>query len=180
MDDYVISLDDPAAADAACVGPKAANLAVLAQAGLPTPGGFCLTADAYRRQIAYLKLADSVRDYRDADTAAQRRLSVAIRLQLYQGDLAPDLKEQILDVWEAVRPKHQGRISNRFARVLGRVVDDQRAARNDPTRPLSRRHRDGGAQSAAGRRDRVRQRVKRDRRRQHASQRHVCHARVVA
>ena len=38
MDDYVISLDDPAAADAACVGPKAANLAVLAQAGLPTPG----------------------------------------------------------------------------------------------------------------------------------------------
>ena len=103
MDDYVISLDDPAAADAACVGPKAANLAVLAQAGLPTPGGFCLTADAYRRQIAYLKLADSVRDYRDADMVAQRRLSVAIRLQLYQGDLAPDLQEQILAVWEAVR-----------------------------------------------------------------------------
>ena len=38
MDDYVISLDDPAAADANCVGPKAANLAALAQAGLLTPG----------------------------------------------------------------------------------------------------------------------------------------------
>jgi pyruvate, water dikinase len=103
MREHVISLDDPAAADADCVGPKAANLSVLAQAGLPTPGGFCLTAEAYRRQIAFLKLADSVRDYRDADPAAQRRLSVEIRLQLYQGDLAPDLKEQILAVWEAVR-----------------------------------------------------------------------------
>lgn len=103
MGDYVIPLDNSAAADADCVGPKAANLAALALAGLPTPGGFCLTADAYRRQIAYLKLTDSVRDYRDADPAAQRRLSVEIRLQLYQGDLAPDLKEQIFAVWEAVR-----------------------------------------------------------------------------
>ena len=99
MDAYVISLDDPAAADADCVGPKAANLVALALAGLPTPGGFCLTADAYWRQIAYRMLTDSVRDYRDADLAAQRRLSVEIRLQLYQGDLAPDLKEPILGVW---------------------------------------------------------------------------------
>ena len=103
MGDYVISLDNPEAVDADCVGPKAANLAALALAGLPTPGGFCLTADAYWRQIAYLNLTDSIRDYRDADPAAQRRLSVEIRLQLYQGDLAPDLKEQILAVWEAVR-----------------------------------------------------------------------------
>ena len=103
MGDYVISLDNPEAVDADCVGPKAANLAALALAGLPTPGGFCLTADAYWRQIAYLNLTESIRDYRDADPAAQRRLSVEIRLQLYQGDLAPDLKEQILAVWEAVR-----------------------------------------------------------------------------
>jgi hypothetical protein len=32
MGDYVIPLDDPAAADADCVGPKAANLAALARA----------------------------------------------------------------------------------------------------------------------------------------------------
>ena len=103
MGDYVISLDDPAAADADCVGPKVANLAALAQAGLPTPGGFCLTADAYRRQIAYLGLTDSVRSYRDADPAAQRRLSVEIRLQLYQADIAPDVKDQILSVWQMVQ-----------------------------------------------------------------------------
>src|SRR5215472_13322852 len=103
MEEYVISLADAAATDAGRVGPKAANLAALALAGLPTPGGFCLTADAYWRQIAYLKLTDIVRDYQDTDLAAQRRLSVEIRLQLYQGDLAPDLKAPILGVWEAVR-----------------------------------------------------------------------------
>src|SRR5215472_8520096 len=103
MGDYVISLTDPAAAEADRVGPKAANLAVLAQAGLPTPGGFCLTADAYRRQFAHLGLADSIRSYLHADPAAERRLSVEIRLQLYQGDLAPDVKDQILAVWQTVQ-----------------------------------------------------------------------------
>ena len=99
MDEYVISLADAAATDADRVGPKAANLAALAQAGLPTPEGFCLTADAYRRQIEHLGLVDSIRAYRDADAPAQRRLSVEIRLQLYQADLAPELKDQILALW---------------------------------------------------------------------------------
>ena len=60
-------------------------------AGLPTPGGFCITADAYHRQIAHLGLADLVGAYPAADQATQRRLSVEIRLKLYQGDIAPDL-----------------------------------------------------------------------------------------
>jgi phosphoenolpyruvate synthase/pyruvate phosphate dikinase len=103
MGAYVISLNDPAAIDADCVGPKAANLAALAQAGLPTPGGVCLTANAYRRQVAHLGLADDLHSYRDVDPAAHRRVSVEIRLRLHQGDLAPDLKEEILAAWEAVR-----------------------------------------------------------------------------
>src|SRR6516225_12148014 len=103
MTEFIIPLTAAAAVDADCVGPKVANLAALAQAGLPTPGGFCLTADAYRRQIGYLGLTDSVRSYRDADPAAQRRLSVEIRLQLYQADIAPDVKDQILSAWRMVQ-----------------------------------------------------------------------------
>lgn len=76
MNDYVIPLTDPAATRADHVGPKAANLAALAQAGLPTPAGFCLTADAYRRQIAHLGLSETVGDYAQADALTQRRLSV--------------------------------------------------------------------------------------------------------
>ena len=51
MTAFILQLDDPFAADPERVGPKAANLAGLTQAGLPTPGGFALTADAYRQQL---------------------------------------------------------------------------------------------------------------------------------
>ncbi len=96
---FILPLASPAATDANRVGPKAANLARLAHAGLPTPGGFCIAASAYLRQIQHLGLADSVRAYAGADQRTQRRLSVEIRLKLYQGDLAPDLLAEILAAW---------------------------------------------------------------------------------
>ncbi len=83
------------------IGPKAANLAALARAGLPTPGGFCITADAYRRQIEHLGLAAAISEYDHADQPAQRRLAVEIRLQLYQSELAPDLVAEVLAAWRA-------------------------------------------------------------------------------
>jgi pyruvate,water dikinase len=99
MTRFILPLSDTAATDADCVGPKAANLAALAQAGLPTPGGLCVTADAYRRQIQHLGLVDALRAYRSADPPTQRRLAVEIRLKLYQSDLAPDLLAAILAAW---------------------------------------------------------------------------------
>jgi pyruvate, water dikinase len=99
MSPFVLPLASPATVDADRVGPKAANLARLAQAGLPTPGGFCIAADAYRRQIQHLGIADAVKTYPHADQAAQRKLSVEIRLALYQSDLAPDLLAAILAAW---------------------------------------------------------------------------------
>src|SRR5262245_3247748 len=71
--DFIIALDAAAAVDAECVGPKAANLAALTRAGLSTPGGFCLTADAYRAQIAALGLTDLVQRFAQADLVTQRR-----------------------------------------------------------------------------------------------------------
>jgi pyruvate, water dikinase len=99
MSAFIVPLSDSAATDPDRVGPKAANLAALAHEGLPTPGGFCIAADAYRRQIQHLGLAGALRDYPGADQPAQRRLSVEIRLQLYQSDLAPDLLAEILTAW---------------------------------------------------------------------------------
>jgi len=43
MTAFILPLSDPAATDPENVGPKAANLATLTQAGLPTPGGFSPT-----------------------------------------------------------------------------------------------------------------------------------------
>src|SRR5579883_3231658 len=96
---YIVSLSETAAAEPEHTGPKAANLAALTQAGLPTPGGICLTAEAYRRQIAYLGLAEVLRQYTAADPFTQRRLSVEIRLKLYQDDVAPDVLADMAAMW---------------------------------------------------------------------------------
>ncbi len=96
---FIVSLGESVAAEADRVGPKAANLAALAQAGLPTPGGFCVTADAYRRQMAHLGAAEMLRDYADADAPRQRRLAVEIRLKLYQGDIEPELLAELDAAW---------------------------------------------------------------------------------
>jgi pyruvate,water dikinase len=105
MSSFILPLSSPAATDPNRVGPKAANLAVLAKAGLPTPGGFCISADAYRRQIQHLELDAMIAAYPQADQPAQRRLAVEIRLKLYQGDVAPDVLADVLTAWwEADKP----------------------------------------------------------------------------
>jgi pyruvate,water dikinase len=100
-DRFIVPLASAAASDAERVGPKAANLAALARAGLPTPGGFCLTADAYRDQIAALGLAATLARYGAADMREQRRLSVEIRLALYEQPIAPVILDALLDAWRA-------------------------------------------------------------------------------
>jgi pyruvate,water dikinase len=103
MSEFIIPLTDPAARNADKVGPKAANLAALAGAGLPTPGGFCLGADAYRTQIAALGLEDIVRRFADADPVEQRRLSVEIRLGLYEQPVAPEIVAPLMAAWRRQR-----------------------------------------------------------------------------
>jgi pyruvate,water dikinase len=103
MTALIIPLSDPAATDPDRVGPKAANLAALAQAGLPTPGGFCVTAAAYRAQIAALGLDDLPARFAAAAPSRARMLSVEIRLALYEGPIAPDILQPLLAAWRAQR-----------------------------------------------------------------------------
>jgi pyruvate,water dikinase len=103
MDRFIISLGDAAAADAETVGPKAANLAQLGQAGLPTPGGFALTAAAYHRQLRHLGIADLLAQYNAAELPTSRKLSVQIRLALYEKPIAPEILEPLLAAWRAQR-----------------------------------------------------------------------------
>ncbi len=100
---FILPLTDPAATDPEQVGPKAANLAALTQAGLPTPGGFALTAAAYHHQLRQLGIADLVAHYNAADRQTSRKLSVQIRLALYQQPIAPEILEPLLAAWRAQR-----------------------------------------------------------------------------
>lgn len=108
MRNFLIPLSAPAAKDAERVGPKAANLATLAQAGLPTPGGFCLTAAAYRHQLAQLGLAAAARRFVNGDLPEARRLSVEIRLGLYEQPIAPAILEGLLAMWRTQRDASGG------------------------------------------------------------------------
>jgi pyruvate,water dikinase len=106
----IIPLAEATAFDAEHIGPKAANLAALGRAGLPTPGGFCLSADAYEAQIAALGLTSLIRRFAAAEPAEQRRLSVEIRLALYEQPIAPAILAPLRAAWDAQR-KASGRAS---------------------------------------------------------------------
>jgi len=101
MTAYVLHLSAPEATDPERVGPKAANLAALGAAGLPTPGGFALTADAYRAQMRFIGVEDEVRAFNDADLRIMLRLSVSIRLAIHQKPIAPEVLEPLLAAWRA-------------------------------------------------------------------------------
>ena len=73
MTQYIFPLTDPAATDANRFGPKAANLARMANAGLPTPPGFCIDAAGYREQIRALGLEDDARGVMSATESPQAR-----------------------------------------------------------------------------------------------------------
>jgi pyruvate,water dikinase len=103
MTSFILPLTDPAATDPEQVGPKAANLATLTQAGLPTPGGFALTAEAYRHQLRQLGVTDQAALYNTAERQISRKLSVQIRLALYQEPIAPEILEPLLAAWRAQR-----------------------------------------------------------------------------
>jgi len=103
MTAFILKLDDPFAVDPERVGPKAANLAGLTQAGLPTPGGFALTADAYRQQLRHLGIEDLVRQYNEGDVPTTRRISIEVRLALYEKSIAPEILEPLLAAWRKQR-----------------------------------------------------------------------------
>jgi pyruvate,water dikinase len=101
MPQFVIPLSSPEAADAARVGPKAANLAALNRAGLPTPGGYCIVAEAYRVQLAALGLEPTARAVFSSDDAAARRSALRLRMQLMEQPIVPEMQAPLLEAWRS-------------------------------------------------------------------------------
>jgi len=137
---FILPLTDAAATDAENVGPKAANLASLTQAGLPTPGGFALTAAAYRHQLRHLGIEDLTRQYNEADLPSSRKLSVQIRLALYEKPIAPDILEPLLAAWRAllaeggrgvvrssalIEDRKGANFAGQFESFLGLTIEDE-------------------------------------------------------
>src|SRR5437016_8003276 len=125
MTSFIIPLAEATALDAERIGPKAANLAALARAGLPTPGGFCLSADAYDAQVAALGLKPLIRRFAPAEWIEQRRLSIEIRLALYERPIAPAILAPLRAAWDAQR-----KASERASAVRSSALIEDRKGSN--------------------------------------------------
>jgi pyruvate,water dikinase len=101
--ELVIPLASAAASDASRFGPKAANLAALHRAGLPTPGGFCLDADAYRRQVTALGLDLSAFREGAADPMDARRQALRMRLGLLEQPIVPETLAALDATWATLQ-----------------------------------------------------------------------------
>jgi pyruvate, water dikinase len=98
----IVPLADPEATDAARFGPKAASVAALGRAGLPVPDGFCLDAEAYRLQLAELRLEAEARGVMSAEGPEARRHALALRLGLLEQPVAAGIAAPLLRAWRAL------------------------------------------------------------------------------
>ena len=97
---WVISLLNTQARDPARFGAKAARLASAAHAGLPTPGGFCLDAQAYRAQLAHLGLEEAAREvFAASDRPLARRRALDVKLALMERPIAPQLLQVLKEIF---------------------------------------------------------------------------------
>jgi len=99
MADLVIPLSDPAAAAADHFGPKAANQAALGHAGLPTPGGFCVDAAAYVRQLEASGLAEAAEKAGRLAPEDARHFVSRVRIGLFEGPIVDEVRAPLLAAW---------------------------------------------------------------------------------
>jgi pyruvate,water dikinase len=99
---FVSALSDPDTCDPGRFGPKAANLAKLHQAGLPTPGGCGIAGDAYREQVAALGLEATARAVFATDGPKARRHALDMKLGLMEGEIISPVREELRGAWHAL------------------------------------------------------------------------------
>jgi pyruvate,water dikinase len=96
----IVPLTAPEATGANRFGPKAANLARLAQDGFPVPPGFCVDAEAYRTQLRTLNLESDARGVFGAQSSPEaRRHALAMKLGLLDQPITPEVLDPLLAAW---------------------------------------------------------------------------------
>ena len=97
--DYIVNLSDPAAEDAGRFGPKAANQAMLDHAGLPTPGGFCLSAQAYMAQVEALGLTEVAEKAVSLEFFDARSFISQIRIAMFDAPMIDEIKKPLIQAY---------------------------------------------------------------------------------
>jgi phosphohistidine swiveling domain-containing protein len=105
---YVLTLSDPLA-DLETVGGKGMSLAKMANAGLPIPGGFHITTDAYRTFVSnndlQMKILAALKDVDTALPASLETASATISRLFADASIPNDINNAIRAAYETLRPK---------------------------------------------------------------------------
>ncbi len=118
MQQLIVPLSAAEATDANRFGPKAANLALLARAGLPTPGGFCIDAQAYRMQVAALGLEGAMRAIDSPEPGKARRAALDMKLGLLDQPIVPELAGPLLAAWRELVERSGARTAVRSSALV--------------------------------------------------------------
>jgi pyruvate,water dikinase len=95
----IADLSSRQAADAERFGAKAANLARLGHAGLPVVEGFCVDAEAYRRQLAAL----------GKPATSDPREILALRIALHDSPVTNEVRAPFVRAWRALVERTRAR-----------------------------------------------------------------------
>ena len=107
MKSYILPLSDPQA-DLETVGGKGMSLAKLANAGLPVPGGFHVTTEAYRQFVTANDLQTGINEALKAVEASQpstlETASKTIRRFFAEASIPDEIADAIREAYETLRP----------------------------------------------------------------------------
>jgi pyruvate, water dikinase len=105
----IVQLDHIGRADVAKAGGKGANLGEMLHAGLPVPGGFVITVQAFERFIQSNALdtfiTATLASLDVNDSAALERTANVLRERVTSGVLPPDLREAIISAYALLTPE---------------------------------------------------------------------------
>lgn len=118
MSNYVVPLNSDEAADAARFGPKAANQAQLGRIGLPIPDGFCLSADAYRRQLEHLGLTEAAQNAVTLEFDQARPFLSRVRVAIHAEPIAPDIADELLSAYRDLAARNGPMVAVRSSSLM--------------------------------------------------------------
>jgi pyruvate,water dikinase len=117
---YIVWLDDPAATSAELVGPKAARLARLTQAGLPVPRAFCLTTQASHDQLRSAGLEAATHEVVEAVHRGRelKRAASLVRAALGGTPLKPEIQTALRKAFTQLRSGGSGLVAVRSSTLV--------------------------------------------------------------
>ncbi|MGV8121071.1 MAG: PEP/pyruvate-binding domain-containing protein [Candidatus Xenobiia bacterium LiM19] len=116
---FILSLESISEKDACIVGPKAFGIARLMKLGLPVPGGFCVTTEAYREHLEKCRAESLINELHDGSREA---VLGRIREIIIREPLASD--------FEASLRKHFQRLEAPLAAVRSSAMKEDLSARS--------------------------------------------------